>query len=164
MYLDENKLDEIRIMLIGDDQSIEFSPIKENFEKDMWIVYNKEKISLRSHNEEKYDFGIKGSYYSHEFLGKVNGVDLRARIFIHWEGDEEKYDIFDDYNELAKCIGVSNLVAVSSKIPQSVERKFRYFIQKEGKDKSTKIRELIYGFTKHSIEDNAEELMFKDTI
>jgi hypothetical protein len=79
-------------------------------------------------------------------------VNLDASI-----GSDEK---FEDWEHLARYMGITDLVVLSTKVPKRIAEKFQYYATQET-TVSSKLRELVYGFVVSSIKENAENDAFR---
>ncbi len=165
MKIDKERFDELKTVIMTDLDFVEFCLIDQKFEDGLWYVSYENRIAVFG-KDEGDDNGapILKNIDPNKFLDSINGLEVKARIFTGWSEGREQREEFDDYGLFSKAIGISSLVAVSTKLPNSVDKKLKYFANREGKEKSAKIREIVYGYVEQQIRENAKDLMFKESI
>ena len=162
MQITQERLEELQTVILRE-SSVSFIETDKSFEKnDYWYITNDdvgEQIAPKGESDWDYKTRSKDS-----FLKWVEGKDVKANTIIYREGvtgyDEEN---FKEWEHLARYLGVSTLVALSTKVPQSVVRKFKYFASSEG-TASEVIRGLIYNYVQEQIKLQSQKLMFSDVI
>lgn len=167
MKLDKEKVSQIQTVLLTDDSNVEFTDSE--FEKGLWYISNR--------NIDKFDEGGGGKEsqivetfsnyvgdkdYS-DFFKEVEGKELKARLSMGYHLGKCQYKVYEDWEKLAKVLGISELVTVATKIPKTVAKRFEMFAD-EKSDRSSVLRELVYDYVKKKMIEQAGSLMFREEI
>src|SRR5437867_5381829 len=59
-----------------------------------------------------------------EFLQTVAETPMEALIFIQWKNQKELYDYSTEWEQLAVKLGISSMVAISTKVPEVIAKRF----------------------------------------
>lgn len=167
MRLDSEKISQIQTVIVNDDECVEFT--EDEFDKGLWYISNsrihrfgaKDKEG-ESDIEETFSNSVTDTSYS-EFYKQIEGKELKARIFLGRSVGEEKYQVYEDWETLAKTLGISELVTLATKVPKTVAKRFAMFANQKG-DRSSVLRKLVYDYVKNQMVEQAETLMFKEEI
>ena len=158
MKIDAEKLSQLQVVLVTDNDGVSFSEIgKEGDEHVSWYLSDKDRIykvgPIVNGDHEYFD-----DIHSSTFLDVVKDKELVAS----W-GPDDNHNRVEDWNEFAKVFGISALVSISTKVPGAVARRFEEFANQES-TKSGVLRELIYTYVKGQLVSNVDKLIFKERI
>jgi len=149
-----------------EDDFVEFS---DDFKKGSWYVGNRN-INLFGEEDENGDSAIIATYSNEagdrpykECYEKIKGKDLKARLFLGYLDGKPRYKVFTDWEELAKVLGISELVTLATKVPKVVARRFMFFANEEG-GRSSVLRSLVYDYVKKKMIEQIDTLMLKEDI
>jgi len=164
MKLDAEKLELLQVMLTGledKNENIEFCP--GDFDKEPSHNVYGGKIYSYTPPPKGQEDGTSTLVSEDTFLEAVKGEELKARYFIGWAKDKEQYRYYRAWEELAAAMGVSEMVALTTKVPKNVAKRFNLFANEEGTVSET-LRKLVYRYVKEYMKDNAEHLLFRETV
>jgi len=163
MKLDKEKIELLQVVLTGtgdDGESVEFAE-GNGFEKGLSYGVYPSKI-YRYENKTEED--IESKRISAEGLLKaIEGKEVRGRYFLGWDDQKQNYRYYDTWDELAKAMGVSQMVTLTTKIPKNVAKRFTVFANEDSSISET-LRKLVYGYVQKYMADNSEKLMFRETL
>lgn len=158
MQINSEKLEQVQIVLRGED-SVIFWAKGADQKNGYWRITWKA-VGEFGKEDEKGE-----AKYNHRhpstFTEWVKDKDMLAETTIYRPKGGYDQEKFDDWDHLARFIGISDLVVVSTKIHKSVAKKLKYYAAKDS-DVSATLRELIYKYVKESIIANAERDLFND--
>ena len=166
MKLDPDKINQIQIVLIHEDDFVEFADGK--FEDGLWYVSSDrihrfgEETEEGSKIEETFSIVSSDRPYS-EFYKQIEGKELAARIWVGKKAGHDEYQGFTNWEDLAKAIGISELVTLATKVPKTIAKRFTVFANQRS-DRSSILRQLVYDYVKQQIIEQADSLMFKEEI
>lgn len=92
------------------------------------------------------------------FLKFAEDGDLVAMVNL--DGSNAFEEQFTDWAHLARYMGITDLVVLSTKVPKTIAKKFEYYATKEG-TQSEKLRRLVYDYVISCIKENAEKDVFR---
>ena len=167
MKLDEKRISQIQTVLTDDDDFVEFA--EEDFDEGLWYV-SKDCIHRFGAKDESGEQYIEKTYSNRigdrpyrEFYEQIKGKELKARIFLGYHMGKPQYKVFTEWEDLAKAIGVSELVTLATKVPKVIAKRFTVFANMEG-GRSNVLRNLVYEYVKKKMIENIDSLMFKEEI
>lgn len=147
MKIDKDRLELVTSILLDEDSWVYFY-----FKKvgKRWAVGNEDVVRYnkwKPDDDSSYEDNDVISYES--FLEDVEDVELTA-----------EYDDIEmtEWEKFANYIGVSKLVCVSTKVPEVIAKRFKYF---SNDTVSSQLRTLIYNYVSKKIEEKSDEIMFK---
>jgi len=158
MIIDAERLSQIQAVMYMEDDGVSFFVEGKASDKDIgWYVTNSNKI---------FEHGAirNGDYVYFEqtdtFLEKTKDKELVAKVD---DSEGQEHRIISKWDELAKELGISELVVISTKVPKVIARRFEYFSERKG-TKSEELRKLVIQYVKESMVGDIDRLMFKDNI
>ena len=161
MNLDKERLELLRTVLIHEEDYISFYPKGSNSDKGYWYVNAKDVQEAGPASkggdqvyESRSDESLIELSQKHDLVAEISLYDKDGRYMF-------KDETFEDWEHLARYLGISELVAISTKVPKNVAKKFDYYATMTG-TKSEVLRNLVYDYVKEAIKDNAERDMFHD--
>ena len=162
MLIDKEKLELIQIVLRNEDAVSFWEKGVVDKKKGFWYIKTNSISEFGPETKENEESPTCDIRHITTFLEWTNNKDLIAETEIYSKR-ESGYDTeqFFNWDHLARYIGISELVVVSTKIPKNVAKKLKYYVAQQS-DISTVLRELIYDYVKNKIIDNAEQTMFNE--
>jgi len=157
MQPDKTQIERIQTMLYAEGAAVTFYKHGTKIEDGYWYVvedgiYESGPMDKDGASEFYEERDIDGFI---EFASKNNlaaVVNLDAK-----RGSDEP---FEDWEHLARYMGVTDLVVISAKVPKRIAEKFQFYATKDT-TVSNKLRELVYDFVVSSIKENAEKDAFR---
>lgn len=156
MKIDEEKIGLLQVVLTGTGDTEESVEFAEDFEKERYGI-------TPSYIYKYWPEDNSKQIPVETFLKAIEGKDVRARYFLGWEGNKENYRYYDDWAKLADAMGVSQMVALTTKVPKNVARRFSIFANEENSVSET-LRKLVYNYVKDYMSEHSEKLMFRETV
>jgi len=162
LKMDAEKLTLIQIVLRGED-GVTFYEKGSSSEKGYWYLTGKEEGRIdeagpQNKNGDIVDY--KTQSFS-AFLEWAKNKELVAETTIYREERGYDQETFEEWDHLTRYLHIADLVVLSTKVPKAVAGKFRYYASRTS-DTSSVLREIVYGYVKEQIVENAERDMFKD--
>ena len=97
------------------------------------------------------------------FLERVKDKELVGRIWLGWQANKEKYYSTENWEEFAKEVGISELVAITTKVPKTIARRFEFFAN-QSSNKSAKLRGLVIDYVREQWKEQADNLVFREEV
>ena len=165
MNLTAEQLEQISTVLVYDDDGVSFWPRGKTEKDGYWYVVKRRSsrdagIMEAGAADEKGDYSFTDRSKD-SFLKFASENDLVASVAVDDEDGRYDHDQkFEDWEHLARFMGISDLVAVSTKIPKNVANRLRFYATRTSTVSDT-VRQLIYDYVAKSMKDNAESDMFR---
>ena len=158
MKVEKTQIEQIQTMLYQDDASVQFYRQGSKPELGYWYLTNKGVAEAGKSNKEG-DLEFYKTRSIDSLLKFISEGEVIAIVNLDGSnvGDEE----FKDWDHLARYMGITDLVVLSTKVPKRIAEKFTYYVTKTDDTVSHKVRELIYNFVVESIKENAERDAFR---
>lgn len=165
MHINAEQLEQLQVVLVNDDAA-SFYEAGSSEEKGYWYIGRKkgtdQGISENGPMTKDGDLKFSHTRYADDFVKFATENDLWANVAVY--NDDGRYDhdeTIKDWDHLARYLGISDLVAVSTKIPKNVANRLRFYATRSSSSVSDTVRGLIYDYVAQSIKDNAETDMFR---
>ena len=151
------QIEQIQTLLINDDAAVSFRRKGTKEEQGYWYVTNS-RVSEAGPANKEGDLKFYHDRDITDFLAFAEKNELTAVVNLTGRnyGDEE----FEDWDHLARYMGITDLVVLSTKIPKRVAQKFQYYATTDT-TVSEKLRSLVYEYVIQETKDNAEKDMFR---
>jgi len=151
------QIEQIQTLLIDEGAAVAFRR-KGTKEKEGYWYLTKSDVSEAGPADEKGDLEFYRDRDVDDLLAFAEKNDLTATVNLTGRntGDEE----FEDWEHLARYMGITDLVVLSTKVPKRVAQKFQFYAT-QSTTVSEKLRSLVYDYTIKEIKDNAERDMFR---
>lgn len=159
MILTKEQIEDIQVILAGTEDGVRIYAQGKTKDDEGWFIT---KDSINKHGKI-----VDGDYESWDivdldnFIEETKGLNLIA-LPTTGKLTEEDYEI-TDWVQLAKYLGISEMVTVGAKVPAIIARRFKYFAANDS-DISTKLRELILEYIRVQWQEKAEKLIYEETI
>ena len=162
MQLNEERLEGIRVILMGNDSDgYTFFESAKGEDAENWYVSGTGLGKFGPEPEKgERDYG---KIRPETFLTQIKGKELTAQIFLGYENGEEKNREYTEWEDFARAVGISEMVALSVKVPKNVAKRFKVFANEESTP-ADKMRELVVGYVADYMKKNAETLAFKESV
>lgn len=157
MKPDKAQVEQIQTMLYEDGAAVSFPVKGKNEDQGYWYL-TKDDIAeggpftkdgdLEFYEDRDIDQLV-------EFLAKNDPVAI-VNLSNKRDGDET----FEDWDHLARYMGITDLVVLSTKVPKRIAEKFTYYTTKST-TVSNQLRQMVYDFVVESIKENAKEDVFR---
>lgn len=151
------QIEQIQTLLINEGAAVSFKKKGSKEEEGYWYLTNSD-INEAGPADKEGDLKFYDDRNIKDFLAFAATNELVATVNLTGSnvGDEE----FEDWDHLARYMGITDLVVLSTKVPKRVAQKFQYYATKSTTI-SEKLRSLVYDYVMQEIKDNAEEDMFR---
>lgn len=159
MKLDEEKIGLLQVVLTGTEdkeENVEFAD-ENGFKTETYFAVTPSHCWKYWPEDNAKEISIES------FLKALEGKELKARYFLGWEGGKQNYRYYDEWSKLADAMGVSQMVALTTKVPKNVARRFSIFANEENSVSET-LRKLIYNYVKGYMADHSDKLMFREQV
>ena len=161
MILTKDQIQDIQAVLAGTENGVSVYEQGKTQDDQGWYI-TKDSVSkhgkmLKSDDYESWDHDIDLD----DFIEETKGLNLTA-LYAPARIAETDYE-FTDWVQLAKYLGISEMVTLGVKIPSVIARRFKYFATSES-DVSTKLRELILEYVRTKWQEKAEQLIYEEMI
>lgn len=156
MRLDKERLEAIKTMILTDQDGVSLiEKGQKEGEGEYYISYD---VFAYVKGEEVFD-----RMSLDQIADAMKDKEYTAEIFLGWEMGKEAKEKIKEWEDLAKYLGISEMVTVATKIPKVVARRFEYFAN-QGSNKSDTLRKLVYAEVKKNMVDQVDRLMFRENI
>ncbi|MEM3895375.1 hypothetical protein [Thermofilum sp.] len=160
--MDKDRLDELKTVLEPHEKDekffIEIREKNKSVDDDGWLISCDAFFRVKPAK----DYEVK-EIPEEIFLEDIKGKDVVAYIPLEYVGGKETYQKFEEWEHLAKYLGISELVVLSVKVPKIVAKRFEYFATREA-SKSEVLRKLITNYVKEKWVQEADKLIYSSEI
>ncbi len=162
MQLNEERLEGLRVVMMGaEDEGYAFFESGTKEDDGSWYVSGTGigKFGPKNENGDNDYNKIRPE----TLLTQTKAKELTASVFLGYENGEEKHRYYTDWDEFAKVVGISEMVALSVKIPKNVAKRFKVFATEESTP-ADMMRKLIVDYVAKYMKENAENLAFRESV
>ena len=163
MKIDDSRLELLVSTFVDEEDCIDLYPAnaKNKLESKTWYITSNGYSELGPVKDGDYSY--TQDLTRETLLKRIEGIELKGSIFLGYQSGESTYRDYEDWDDYAKAMGVSKLVAVSAKVPETIAKRFEFFANQTS-NKSTKLRELIVEYVADQWKEQADDLIFRAEI
>ena len=152
------QIEQIQILLTTDDAAVTFYKKGTDESQGYWYLTNNGVSEAGPVANKDGDLKFYKDRTIADFLAFVQNNEVNATVNLTSRVGED--EPFEDWEHLARYMGITDLVVLSTKVPKRVAAKFQYYATMST-TVSEKMRSLVYEYVKQEIKDNAESDMFR---
>ena len=157
MKPDKGQIEQIQMMLYDEGASVVF-PVKGKTTDGGYWYLTKDGVDEGGPSNEKGDLEFYKDRDIDSLLAFLQKNDPVA--IVNLSGSREGDETFEDWDHLARYMGITDLVVLSTKVPKRIAEKFHYYTTKTTTD-SANLRKMVYDYVVAQIKENAEEDAFR---
>lgn len=155
MKPDKTQVEQIQTFLPKEDSSVTFYPKGKTDKDGYWYLTQDNIAEAGKWIEKDDDLEFYEDRTIEEFINFAGGVpDLVA--VVNLQGSRWSEEKFESWDHLARYMGLTDLIVLSTKVPKKLAEKFAYYATKDT-TVSTQLRKLVFEFVVNSIKENAEK-------
>lgn len=162
MELNKERIEHILITIINDEDNLSFYETGKDPDKLSYALFPS-KIFKAINRTKDGDNESFNEISIGTFLDEIKDKNITTQIFIGYKGNEEQYEELTIYEDLAKHLGITELVTLATKVPKIIAKRFEFFANQTS-SKSHELRKLVYKNVKENIVDQVDSLMFQEQI
>lgn len=152
----EEQVEQIQALLVKEGGSVSFYKKGTKDDDGSWYVTSS---GISEFGPIKNgDFTFNDTRTVEQFLQFARENELSATVNLTGSNTDDHH--FENWDHLARYMGLSDLVVTSVKVPKKIMDKFQYYTT-QNMTVSQQLRKLIIDYVIQSIKDNAEEDAFR---
>lgn len=159
MILTKDQINDIQIILAGTDNGVNLYEMGKKKDDEGWRITKDSFYEFGKWKDENYEY--HNEIDESTLLQKIKNKDLYA-IYEYAEADAPNLT-YKEWIHMEKDLGITNMVTLGVKVPAIIFRRFKYFATQES-DVSNKLRELILEYLRIKWQEQAEQLIYEETI
>lgn len=160
MQITKDRLEALRATQMKEEDTITFWYASKHSKGDHYFYIGQDDKKVTEWEEGEEDNEEIARHSESEFLELVKGKELEGDIWLGYQDGKQKDVYIQDWDQYAKKMGVSKLVVLATKVPEVIARRFEYFAE----EKSAKLRQLVVEYVKKEWVDQADDLVFRDSV
>ena len=157
MKPDKTQIEQIQTMLYDEGAAVSFPVEGKDEDKGYWYL-TKDDISEAGPMSPEGDLKFYKTRCVESFLAFVQKSDPVA--IVNLSGATGGDETFEDWDHLARYMGITDLEVLSTKVPKRIAEKFHYYTSRTTTD-SANLRKMVYDYVVSQIKENAEEDAFR---
>ena len=153
MKPDKTQMEQIQTFLTKRDSAVTFYPKGKEEHDGYWYLTQDSVSECGEWDPKTEDYGFYEDRTLDDFVKFAQGVpDLVAKVNL--EGPRSFEETFEDWEHLARYMGLTDLVVMSTKVPRRIAEKFTYYVTQDT-TVSNQLRRMIFDFVVDCIKENA---------
>ena len=153
MKPDKTQMEQIQTFLTKQDSCVTFYSKGKKEEDGYWYLTQDSVSECGEWNPKTEENEFYEDRTLDDFVKFAQGVpDLVAKVNL--EGSRSFEETFEDWEHLARYMGLTDLVVMSTKVPRRIAEKFTYYVTQDT-TVSNQLRKMIFDFVVDCIKENA---------